>query len=51
VLPFVNQKKPVFLEEEAFSFGLSDFLIGVYPDKFEHFTADKKVHLHLYFNI
>ena len=51
VLPYVNQKKTFFLEEEAFSFGLSDFLIGVYPDKFEHFTADKKVHLHLYFNV
>ncbi|ASQ45605.1 uracil-xanthine permease family protein [Legionella clemsonensis] len=51
LLPFVNQKKTVFLEEEAFSYGLSDFLIGVYPDKFEHFTTGKTTHLHLYFNV
>ncbi|OCH98167.1 xanthine/uracil/vitamin C permease [Legionella jamestowniensis] len=51
LLPFVNQKKTVFLEEEAFSYGLSDFLIGVYPDKYEHFTTNKTTHLYLYFNV
>ncbi|WP_419420819.1 uracil-xanthine permease family protein [Legionella sp. D16C41] len=49
VLPFVNQKKSVFVEEESFSYGLSDFLIGVYPDKFERFMVNNIAHLKLYF--
>ncbi|MGQ3888535.1 uracil-xanthine permease family protein [Legionella sp. CNM-1927-20] len=51
LLPFVNQKKSIFLEEESFSYGLSDFLIGVYPDKFERFTIKDMSYLKLYFHI
>nr|HAT8714509.1 xanthine/uracil/vitamin C permease [Legionella jordanis] len=51
ILPFVNQKKSSFLEEEAFSYGLSDFLIGVYPDKFERSMVDNKSEINLYFNV
>ncbi|WP_131782891.1 uracil-xanthine permease family protein [Legionella gresilensis] len=51
LLPFVNQKKRVFIEEESFSYGLSDFLIGVYPDKLERFTSNNLSYLKLYFHI
>ncbi len=49
LLPFVNQGKKVFLEEEAFSYGLTDFLTGVYPDKFERFMLNNEAHIKLYF--
>ncbi|CAM2946007.1 Xanthine permease XanQ [Legionella steigerwaltii] len=49
LLPFVNQGKKVFLEEEAFSYGLTDFLTGVYPDKFERFMINNEAHIKLYF--
>ncbi len=34
-LPNVGVRRRVFLEEESFSYGLADFLIGVYPDRME----------------
>ncbi|HAU0771293.1 TPA: hypothetical protein JBH14_04120 [Legionella pneumophila] len=51
LLPFVNQGKTAFLEEEAFSYGLTDFLTGVYPDKFEGFMLNNEAHIILYFII
>ncbi|WP_133128439.1 uracil-xanthine permease family protein [Legionella nagasakiensis] len=50
-LPEVNQNKKTFVEEEAFYYGLSDFLTGVYPDKFERSIIKNEVCLKLYFNI
>ncbi|STX29233.1 Xanthine permease XanQ [Legionella beliardensis] len=49
LLPFVNQGKKVFLEEEAFSYGLTDFLTGVYPDKFERYMLNDEANIKLYF--
>ncbi|HAT4418115.1 TPA: hypothetical protein JBE46_06135, partial [Legionella pneumophila subsp. pneumophila] len=51
LLPFVNQGKTAFLEEEAFSYGLTDFLTGVYPDKVEGFMLNNEAHIILYFII
>jgi NCS2 family nucleobase:cation symporter-2 len=34
-LPNVGVRKRFFLEEESFSYGLADFLNGVYPDRME----------------
>jgi xanthine permease XanP len=34
-LPNVGVRRRVFLEEESFSYGLADFLTGVYPDRME----------------
>ncbi|WP_010653924.1 uracil-xanthine permease family protein [Fluoribacter dumoffii] len=51
LLPFVNQGKKIFLEEESFSYGLTDFLTGVYPDKFERFMVKNEAHIKLYFII
>ncbi|WP_131740579.1 hypothetical protein [Legionella busanensis] len=47
---FVNQKK-IFTEEEPFSYGLSDFLIGVYPDKLERFASGNLPYPKLYFHV
>jgi len=50
-LPFVGQKRKVFLEEEAFSYGLADFLTGVHPDKFDYSVHDKNVEFRLHFRV
>lgn len=51
VLPLINRMKVFFLEEEAFSFGLTGFLTGVYPDKFEQSIVHDQALLKLYFSI
>ena len=49
-MPFVGKKRTVFLEEEAFSYGLADFWTGVFPDKLEYSTKGSLVEIRLYFN-
>ena len=50
-LPNVGVKKNDFLEEEAFAYGLADFLTGVYPDKFDRSSKGKDVTLRFYYNV
>ncbi len=50
-MPYVSQKHPVFLEEEAFSYGLADFMTNVYPDHFEYHQDHDKVSLHFVFHV
>jgi NCS2 family nucleobase:cation symporter-2 len=49
-LPNVGLKKRVFVEEEAFAYGLADFLTGVYPDRMEFSSKGKDANIHLYFS-
>ncbi|MEO1223967.1 MAG: solute carrier family 23 protein [Pseudomonadota bacterium] len=48
-LPNVGVKRRVFLEEESFSYGLADFLTGVYPDRMESSARGTNVSIGLYF--
>jgi NCS2 family nucleobase:cation symporter-2 len=48
-LPNVGVRRRVFLEEEAFSYGLADFLTGVYPDRMESFARGANVTIRLIF--
>lgn len=48
-LPNVGVRRRAFLEEEAFSYGLADFLTGVYPDRMESSAHDTNVSIRLYF--
>jgi NCS2 family nucleobase:cation symporter-2 len=48
-LPNVGVRKRVFLEEESFSYGLADFLIGVYPDHMEASARGDTVTIRLVF--
>lgn len=48
-LPNVGVKRRIFLEEEAFSYGLADFLTGVYPDRMESSARGSDVVIRLYF--
>ena len=48
-LPNVGVKRRIFLEEESFSYGLADFLTGVYPDRMESSAKDSQVSIRLYF--
>lgn len=48
-LPNVGVKRRVFLEEESFSYGLADFLTGVYPDRMESSAHGTDVSIRLYF--
>jgi len=49
-LPNVGVKKNDFLEEEAFAYGLADFLTGVYPDRFDRSAQGTSVTLRFYYN-
>jgi len=49
-LPNVGVRKHFFLEEESFSYGLADFLTGVYPDRMEARTAGENVQIRLVFS-
>ena len=49
-LPNVGVRRRVFLEEEAFSFGLADFLTGVYPDRMEASARGTDVSIRLHFS-
>lgn len=49
-LPNVGIKKENFLEEEAFAYGLADFLTGVYPDRFDRSCTGENVTLRFYYN-
>jgi NCS2 family nucleobase:cation symporter-2 len=40
----------VFVEEEAFAYGLADFLTGVYPDRMELSSKEKDANIRLYFS-
>jgi xanthine permease XanP len=48
-LPNVGVRRHVFLEEEAFSYGLADFLTGVYPDRMESSARGSDVTIRLIF--
>lgn len=48
-LPFLNQRKVLYFEEEAFSYGLSDFWSGIHPDKIEYKTKKNRVEFILTF--
>ena len=48
-LPNVGVRRRVFLEEEAFSYGLADFLTGVYPDRMESSAHGSDVSIRLIF--
>ncbi len=49
-LPNVGVRRRIFLEEESFSYGLADFLTGVYPDRMESSAKDNHVSIRLYFS-
>ena len=49
-LPNVGIRKRIFLEEESFSYGLADFLTGVYPDRMEARTAGENAQIRLIFS-
>jgi NCS2 family nucleobase:cation symporter-2 len=49
-LPNVGVKRKIFLEEESFSYGLADFLTGVYPDRMESSSRDSLASVRLYFS-
>ena len=46
----VGVKRKIFLEEESFSYGLADFLTGVYPDRMESSSRDNLASIRLYFS-
>jgi NCS2 family nucleobase:cation symporter-2 len=48
-LPNVGIRKRFFLEEESFSYGLADFLTGVYPDRMEARSARQDAEIRLIF--
>ena len=49
-LPNVGVRKRFFLEEESFSYGLADFLTGVYPDRMEARSAGQNAEIRLTFS-
>ena len=49
-LPNVGVKRKIFLEEESFSYGLADFLTGVYPDRMESSSRNNLASVRLYFS-
>lgn len=49
-LPHVGIRKRTFLEEESFSYGLADFLTGVYPDRMESTAHGSDITIRLYFS-
>ncbi|MBV8119687.1 MAG: xanthine/uracil/vitamin C permease [Alphaproteobacteria bacterium] len=49
-LPNVGVRKHFFLDEESFSYGLADFLTGVYPDRMEARSAGQNAHIRLIFS-
>ena len=49
-LPNVGIRKHFFLEEEAFSYGLADFLTGVYPDRMEARSEGQHAEIELIFS-
>ncbi len=49
-LPNVGVKKRFFLEEESFSYGLADFLTGVYPDRMEARSEGQNAEIRLIFS-
>jgi NCS2 family nucleobase:cation symporter-2 len=48
-LPNVGIRRRIFVEEESFSYGLADFLTGVYPDRMESRAIGKEVTIAMYF--
>jgi NCS2 family nucleobase:cation symporter-2 len=48
-LPNVGVRRRILLEEESFSYGLADFLTGVYPDRMESSARGAQVTIRLYF--
>jgi NCS2 family nucleobase:cation symporter-2 len=48
-LPNVGVRKRFFLEEESFSYGLADFLTGVYPDRMEARSEGQNAEIRLIF--
>ena len=49
-LPNVGVRKHFLLEEESFSYGLADFLTGVYPDRMEARAAGENAAIRLIFS-
>jgi len=49
-LPNVGVRKRFLLEEESFSYGLADFLTGVYPDRMEARTEGQNAEIRLIFS-
>ena len=49
-LPNVGVRKHFFLEEESFSYGLADFLTGVYPDRMEARSEGQNSEIRLIFS-
>jgi NCS2 family nucleobase:cation symporter-2 len=49
-LPNVGIRKHFFLEEESFSYGLADFLTGVYPDRMEARSEGQSAEIRLIFS-
>jgi xanthine permease XanP len=49
-LPNVGVRKHFFLEEESFSYGLADFLTGVYPDRMEASSEGQNAQIRLIFS-
>jgi len=49
-LPNVGVRKRFFLEEESFSYGLADFLTGVYPDRMEARSEGQNAEIRLIFS-
>lgn len=49
-LPNIGVKRRVFLEEESFSYGLADFLTGVFPDHMESSAHGNDVRIKLIFS-
>ena len=49
-LPNVGVRKHFFLEEESFSYGLADFLTGVYPDRMESHAEGQNAEIRLIFS-
>jgi xanthine permease XanP len=49
-LPNLGIRKRFLLEEESFSYGLADFLTGVYPDRMEARSAGKDAEIRLIFS-
>jgi xanthine permease XanP len=49
-LPNVGVRKHFFLDEESFSYGLADFLTGVYPDRMESRASGENAEIRLIFS-
>jgi len=49
-LPNVGVRRHFFLEEESFSYGLADFLTGVYPDRMEARSEGQDAEIRLIFS-